>query len=125
SGSNFATGRAAAPRKVAAEPAEPPKWLIGATWRTTSPGCIGGSAAQNARTMATQPRCVTIAPLGRPVVPDVYIRAATSSGVTPGSGMSPGSSSSEPTSSASVMSPASGAIRVRNDGKDGRALVNG
>ncbi len=53
-------------------------WKKGRTARTRSPSPIGTNGRSCSRLVAMD-RCVSITPLGAPVVPELYGRAATSS----------------------------------------------
>jgi hypothetical protein len=68
-------------------PFTPPMWKSGRPESQMSPGRASISIDQLI-VFATRFWCVSIAPFGRPVVPDVYIRNARSSSSTSTSGAS-------------------------------------
>ena len=49
----------------------PEPWVMAAAWSSTSLGATGLMSIRNCSAMVTRFRWVSIAPLGRPVVPDV------------------------------------------------------
>ena len=75
------------PRVTIISPTSPVTWLNGTATAPRS-SALSDKPCAKCNTECTTLRCVSIAPLGKPVVPDVYMMVASSSGPTSAAGIS-------------------------------------